>query len=153
MSFLILLAWFQVDDIPFRPKENFNVEVKYDLKQMAATDPNIVTLSDERSKQEKHGQGPLPFLTINVTMLNTTEQERRYKVENSLGHTLLNRRKEKVSIIKVEMGFLDDLKDQITPNSYQILVLAEDKYPLNRIVLKVEKDGTFLVNGEKRGKF
>lgn len=154
MTFLfILLTWFQVDEIPFRPKENYSVEIKYDLKQKPATDHNTVNLDADRIRQERRNSGPLPYLIINVRILNTTEQEKRFKVENNLGRTLLNRKKEKLSLIKIEMGYLDDVKDQLAPHTYEIIALAADKYPMNRIVLKVEKDGTFLVNGERRGKF
>ena len=51
------------------------------------------------------------------------------------------------------MGFIDDIKDQLAPNEFTVLAMSSEKDPMNRIHMKIEKDGTFLVNGERRGKF
>jgi hypothetical protein len=55
-------------------------------------------------------------------------------------------------LIKLDMGFTDDIKDQVAANQYIILFLSKDKTPLSKIEILFQRDGTYLVNGEKRGK-
>jgi hypothetical protein len=45
------------------------------------------------------------------------------------------------------------MKDGVTPNAYNVVFYNKEKKQTSRIHLSVIEDGTFFVNGEKRGKF
>ncbi|HET9486931.1 MAG TPA: hypothetical protein VFO54_05835, partial [Chryseosolibacter sp.] len=57
------------------------------------------------------------------------------------------------SILVMDLGFTDDMKDRVTPHEYTLTFVSEEKVPLEVILIKVDEDGSFFVNGEKRGKF
>lgn len=145
-----LLLW-QTTEIPFRAKEDFQVELKYDLKQRPAKDPNKVNL--DVSVAERNSTGPLPYLTVNVKILNPKAEEIRFRCENNFGRSVFNKKAEKSLNYEIDMGYIDDLKDRVSAHGYTLYALTENKESINKIEFIVMEDGTFMVNGEKRGKF
>lgn len=148
LSFLLL---WQTIEIPFRAKEDFTVELKYDLKQRPARDHNTVTL--DATVAERKGTGPLPYLTVKLKILNPKAEEIRFRCEDNYGKAVFSKKAEKSLDYVIDMGYIDDLKDRLSPYSYILYAQSDKKESLNKIVLLVQEDGTFLVNGERRGKF
>jgi hypothetical protein len=67
---------------------------------------------------------------------------------------LVNKKlKHPLTTFPLVIGYTDDVKDRVTPHEYILTFLSEDKTPLSRIVIFIDEDGTFAVNGEKRGRF
>lgn len=152
MLFLLpILMFFQEPSIPFRAKEDFLVELKYELRQKPQD--NTLAYDADRGVAPKTSSGPLPYLIVNVTILNRKEEEVRIRCVNNVNTTLFNKKADKNTVFKLEMGYIDDMKDRISPHQFRVMAMSEDKNPLNQIELVVMEDGTFLVNGEKRGKF
>jgi hypothetical protein len=149
VSFLLL---WQTTEIPFRAKDDYHVELKYNLKQRPAKDHNAVTFENQRVEDRKN-PGPLPYLIVNVKILNPKVDEIRFKCENNFGRAIFNKKAEKSLSYEIDMGYIDDLKDRVTPYSYTLYALTDKKESINKIELLVMEDGTFMVNGEKRGKF
>lgn len=147
----ILLLW-QTTEVPFRAKEDFQVELKYDLKQRPVGNPNSVSL-DQAVVEKRNGGGTLPYLIVKMKILNHKTEEVRFKCENNLGKAIFNKKAEKSLAYEIDMGFIDDLKDRTEAHAYTVYAQSEKKELLNRIELLVMEDGTFLVNGERRGKF
>lgn len=145
LSFLLL---WQTAEVPYRAKEDFQVELKYDFKDR----PNKETIAWE-SQPSHIKSGQLPYLTVKLKILNPKAEEVRFKCENNLGKAVFNKKAEKTLNYDIDMGFIDDLKDHVSPHQFFVYAVSEDRHSLNRIELFVEEDGTFLVNGEKRGKF
>ncbi|HMJ68181.1 MAG TPA: hypothetical protein VK508_04775 [Cyclobacteriaceae bacterium] len=148
ISFLFL---WQTAEIPFRAKEDFQVELKYDLKTRPAKDPNAVTF--EGGRVSTNSSGALPYLTVNVTILNPKVEEIRFRCENNLGKSVFNKKADRTLRYVIDMGYIDDLKDHVSPHGYTLFAIADDRVSLNKIEFLVMEDGTFMVNGEKRGKF
>lgn len=153
MIFYVLTFIFlwQTAEIPFRAKEDFQVELKYDLKQRPSKDPNTVNL--DAAVADKKTTGPLPYLVVHVKILNPKTEETRFKCENNFHKAVFSKKAEKTLNYQIDMGYIDDLKDGITPRGYTLYAVSDAKELLNKIELLVMEDGTFLVNGEKRGKF
>ncbi|HZY83056.1 MAG TPA: hypothetical protein VFE50_26235 [Cyclobacteriaceae bacterium] len=147
-----LLLW-QTSEVPFRAREDYQVELKYSLKQRPAKDHNSVTFEQKNIEDRKPGSGPLPYLVVNVKVLNHKQEEIRFRCENNFGRAIFNRKAEKSLDYEIDMGYIDDLKDRVTPYAYTLYAVADNKESLNKIELMVMEDGTFMVNGEKRGKF
>jgi hypothetical protein len=145
------LLW-QTSEVPFRAREDYQVELKYNLKQRPAIDHNSVTF-EKKGIEQRNSPGPLPYLIVNVKILNHKSEEIRFRCENNFGRAIFNRKAEKSLHYEIDMGYIDDLKDRVTPYGYTLYAMTEEKEPLNKIELIVMEDGTFMVNGEKRGKF
>lgn len=146
ISFLLLL---QASEIPYRAKDDYQVELKYNFKDRPQKDP---TLAYE-STLTRNKSGLLPYLIVNVRILNAKAEEIRFKCEDNLGKARFNKKAGKDDYYEIDMGYIDDVKDRVTAYKYTLYALDEDKKALNRIELNVTEDGTFMVNGEKRGKF
>jgi hypothetical protein len=147
ISFFLL---FQSSEIPFRAKDDFAIELKYNFKEKPTKDANTVAWE---SNPAKRPTGLLPYLIINVKILNAKQEETRFKCENNLGRALFNRKAEKGLSYDIDMGYLDDVKDRVTAHKYTLYAVGESREVINKIELLVMEDGTFMVNGEKRGKF
>ena len=149
ISFLLL---WQTTEVPYRAKEDYQVELKYNFREKPAKDPDHFTFDPDKAKQDGKS-GPLPYLIVKVTILNLKESEVRVKCQNNLGRAIFNRKVDKDPTYDIDIGYIDDVKDRITPHTYTVFALSDKRDVLNRIELHVLEDGTFLVNGEKRGKF
>jgi hypothetical protein len=149
-----LLMW-QAVEVPFRAKDDFQVELKYNFKERPAKDPYVVNWEAHNAQGREGGdkKGLLPYLIVNVKILNPKAEEMRFKCENNLGKSVFNKKISKELSYDVDMGYIDDVKDRVTANIFTVYALTDKKEVLNKIELKVEEDGTFLVNGEKRGRF
>jgi hypothetical protein len=149
--FFLLFQYLQDPGIPYRNKEDFQVDLKYDLRSRPANNPN--SFQFDQAPNQKPKTGMLPYLVVSVKIMNVTTQETRFKCEDNKGNIRFTKKLPKGATFLIDMGYIDDIKDQLAPNTYELFALSADKALLNRIHLRIEKDGTFLVNGEKRGKF
>jgi len=138
-------------DIRNKPSEEFEVKVDYSFKERPQEE-NKPAYEAVDKRNRKPG-GPLPYLLVTVTVLELSEQEIRIKAIDSNGKLIANRKATKNTQIEIKWGFSEDIKDRIVPHTHTVLFLDDRKKPVSQIYLLVEEDGTFYVNGEKRGKF
>lgn len=155
ISFLFFLAspgLFQ-EAVPYKPKDEFQIEVKFDLRQKPLADRSTINFEETIAEQNKHSSALLPYLIVNVKFLKFRPEEVRVKAFKSDG-TLLNNKKAKEGLlVEIDLGYTDDVKDHVSANEYRIYTYSEEKKEVFLIHLKVENDGTFKVNGEPNGKF
>lgn len=144
---LLFILLSRQDDVPFKPNEEFELKLNFEFKTRV-TD-KTVAFTDGSTKPSV---GPLPYLNANLKVLKLGTEEVRVRVLRNRGDNLMARKAEPDMLIKMDMGFTDDIKDQVTANEYTILFLSKDKTPLSKIQILFHRDGTYLVNGEKRGK-
>ena len=119
----------------------------------AQRNPNKIDMDMTLKEYEKtKGSGLLPYLYLNLKVLKQQSNEIRLKViENGTNH-VLSKKVDPSTILKLDLGFTDDIKDRVGAYEYTVVFLNEDKDPVSRIVIYFEKDGTYLVNGQNRGK-
>lgn len=148
MKLIVLLFIFlsRQEDVPFKSNEEFDLKLNFEFKTRLPD--NSVAFDGSMKKQS----GPLPYLNINLKVLRLGTDEVRVRVTRNRGENVMSKKAETDMQIKLDMGFTDDIKDQVTANEYTILFLSKEKLPLSRIEILFQKDGTYLVNGEKRGK-
>ncbi len=115
--------------------------------------PDTNTIDLERHPQPSNGGMPAPYLHINLRILKIIPEEVRVKVTKSPNETLLFKKFDPNVVIKLDLGFTDDIKDRVSSHQYIVTYLSKEKMPLSKIEIFFEEDGTYLVNGEKRGKF
>lgn len=141
------------DEVPYKPGEEFEIKLNFEFRQRPAQEPYQVNFSETRKDYERRtNTGPLPYLFMNVNLLKTTAEETRVRLVRNKTENAFTRKLEQGMQIKLDLGFTDDIKDRVTAHEYTLLFLSQNKKPLTRIVIYFEEDGTYLVNGEKRGK-
>lgn len=138
-------------DIRNKPSDEFEVKVDYSFQERPQEESKAAYEAVEK-RSHKPG-GPLPYLLVTVTVLKVSAQETRVKAVDSNGKTIANRKATNSTQIEIKWGFSEDIKDRIAPHAHTILFFDESKKPVSQIYMLVEEDGTFYVNGEKRGKF
>ncbi len=154
LLFFVSVAKAQTSEAPFKPNEEFQLTVDYKFKpRPTANNSNLNIDYTNDSFQRKSADGPLPYLGINFKMLKIKDNEVRVKVVNNANRTVLTKKAKEGEEFKIDMGYTDDMKDRVSPFEYNILFLSAEKAEISRVHLFILEDGTFLVNGEKRGKF
>ncbi len=157
-----LLSSLVQNDVPYKPSEEFKLEMDYNFKQRSSASTSTtssssssVDISETVSEHEKkmRSGGPLPYLIIKLKLLKLGEGEVKVRIMTGNGKLIYNKKADLEALYKIDLGFTDDVKDWVTPHEYNIYLMSAEKKELSRIHLFVQKDGEFFVNNEKRGKF
>jgi hypothetical protein len=151
--FILLLFTLQ-EQLPYKPSSEFEINVDYKFQERPAIDRTKVeyeVATDERNR--KAISGPLPYLKLQLKLVAMRENEQRIRVINSNGDLVFNRKAAPGTVLKFDIGFIDDVKDRINPHEFNIYLLSDNKKKVSWIHLLILEDGTFLINNEVRGKF
>jgi hypothetical protein len=140
------------EQVPFKPKEQFEIDLDFKFKQRPPRESNVVLLDEASADLGRNGASLLPYLYLNVKVLKLQGEEIRLRVENGKGENLWNRKTEEGMIARLDLGFTDDIKDRVSSHEYVLYFLNKEKKRISRIVIFFEKDGTYRVNDERRGK-
>jgi hypothetical protein len=145
---------FLFQELPYKPNEEFEIKLNYQFKQRPIRDQNAIHLSESQKEYDRRTSSDLlPYLILNVKMVKLSEEEVRLKIINNLDQRIISKKIETGSIVPLDLGFTADVKDRVNPHEYMLTFLSPKKQELSKIVIHVDEDGSFLVNGEKRGKF
>ena len=152
---IVVLALAFLQDIPFKVKEEFEVKLDYQFKQRPAADPNTVRLgeSSQTYTQRASNSGVLPYLILNIKMLALREEKMRVTVTTNRNDRPVLKKVNPNSVLQLDLGFTHDMVDRVNAHEYTLTFFDSQKNPVERILITVEEDGSFMVNGEKRGKF
>lgn len=154
ISFLLFVFAFYQDTVPFKPFEEFELKLEYEFQKKPAPNATEILVNDANGGHTKIiNASPLPYLIMNLKILKASDQEVRLKVIKSDKPFATKRGIESGSEIKVDLGFTDDMKDRVSAYEYTFYFLDSKKNETSKIVIFVGEDGSFFVNGEKRGKF
>jgi hypothetical protein len=155
MKYVVFLVWYffpQEIKIPYKASDEFELNVDIKFKNRPANfKSNSYAATGERL--DKGDLGPQPFVSVTITNIKILSDEFRVLVVDSNGKTILKKDVASISSLSFEMGFVDDLQNKVTPYENTVYFLSKDKSKLRRIVFTVQDDGTFMVNGNWRGKF
>ena len=151
---LIVILLFNYQDVPFKNGDDFLIEVDYQLKGRQS-EPNTLLFTEGESGHVTRnlGSSALPFLTVKLTIKNQAEDEVRIRTTNNSGAALFTKKIEIDKVYRIEFGFTDDVKDNITSNAYTVTFLNDKKKAVSKIHLLINNDGTFYVNDVIKGKF
>ena len=151
---LVFLVFQQ--SLPYKPKEEFEIKLQYEFKQRPITNNSntSVHLSETpRERDRRTSTSMLPYVGLNLRILKLNPEDVKMKVIDSQAKTVHNKKVQLDEIVFLNLGFTDDMKDRVTAHEYTVYFVSADKRDLNRILITINEDGTFLVNEEKRGKF
>jgi len=149
MLFLSLILMLLQEAIPLKPLQEIDIMTNYELRKKPYVE-NANVVFDQPDKES--GTDLLPFMSINLKVKKWAEGITQIKVSDNKGKTYLKKKPTEEGLYDFELGFVDDIKDKVLPGKFFISFLM-DKKPIEQITIEIEEDGTFLVNGEKRGKF
>jgi hypothetical protein len=150
---VFLFSFFILQQVPFKASEDFDLKLEYQFKQRPAPEKTSVHFDETRKEHERRtSTAMLPYLMIRVNLLKVSQEEVRVKITNNRERST-SKKVEEGSSLLLDLGFTDDIKDRVSPHEYNLMFVSAEKKELSRIHLLIEEDGTFLVNGEKRGKF
>ena len=139
--------------VPYKPNEEFEVKFNFEFKERPRENANKVMLdATQKEFDRSRGSGPLPYLFLNFRVLVQDEGEARVRVFENGKRSIQAKKFDTNTVLKLDLGFTDDIKDRIGPYEYEIVLLSDDKDAISRVVIFFEEDGTYLVNGEVRGK-
>lgn len=149
----VLASFLPQDSVPFKPTEEFELKLNFQFKDRARADPNKVELDQTRREYERsHSGGQLPYLFLDFRVIRKQPDEVRIRVLENNNKLVHNKKIDVNTVLKLELGFTDDIKDHVGAYEYTIFLLNEDKQPVRRVVIYFKQDGTYLVNGQMRGK-
>lgn len=154
MNFILIFTFLFIQEIPLKPTGEFEIKLDYQFKTRAMGDPNTVNLaSAPRGYGQKTSAGVLPYLTLHLSVLNLPEEKMRMRITTNLNDRTVMKKISINSPVVLDLGFTDDMKDRVTAYEYTLTFISSERKPVNCIVITVAEDGSFLVNGENRGKF
>jgi hypothetical protein len=147
---LIVLTSHAQPEIPFKSNDQFEARIDLVFKKRESADVNTYQFSDG-TQNKKTMDTPIAFLSIDFTALQADDEVKMKVVYNN------NKEKSyKVAIgkvMKLELGYVEDIKSKGEATEVVLLFLNDKKQVNSKVILKINEDGTFLVNNEKRGKF
>ncbi len=152
-SILAVAFLIAQDTIPLKPKEEFEVKLDYQLKNRPPVERNTVELGVQPRSHGRSTSSVLPYLVLEVKMLALPEAKTRVAITNNASNRPVYKRVTLNSVLELDMGFTADMIDRVKPHEYTITFTDADRNPVNRIVISIDQDGSFFVNGEKRGRF
>lgn len=147
-SLYLILAVLLFTDVPYKPSGDFSFKLDFQFKSRPMDNKKIY-----EAEAQMVNSSPLPFLKLNVEMIKLAPEEVKVKLSTNKDKLVFARKVTEGTVVEIPFGFTDDVKDEITPNTYTLTLLDKDKNELSRIVFYIDKEGTFFVNGEKQGKF
>lgn len=150
---LIFIAVLLLQEIPFKPNEQFEIKLDYQFKPRPLHDANTVQLGEVPGRYADTGSGVLPYLILNIKLLELPEEKMRVQISSNLKERPSSKKISEDMLIELDLGFTDDMVDRVSAHQYVLTFIDSERNPIDRIVINVDVDGSFHVNGEKRGKF
>jgi hypothetical protein len=152
LPFLLIFIYSHQGVVPLKPANEYEVIIDFKFQDRPPGDPYKAKF-DLSEEEKKKTAGLLPYLKLQIKLLQLGREEVKVKVINSNGNLVHNRKASLETAIKLDLGFIDDIKDRVLPHEFTVLFYSDSKSPVSQIRLIVLEDGTFLVNDEKKGKF
>lgn len=149
MHYLLFIGTliFWQDSVPFKDNEQFDLKMSYQFKAKLRSSTQVDLTNTAPSST------PRPYLYLNLKVHSLHTGEARIKIEDNHGKTILNKKVSEGDDFELDMGFTDDMKDRTTAHEVTVYFLSADKKNvISLILIDVAEDGSFFVNGEKRGK-
>jgi hypothetical protein len=150
----IVVVSLLIQDLPLKHKDEFEIKLDYQFKNRERQETSRIDFDETRAEHDaKNSSAILPYLILNVKLLKLSDQEVKVKIMNNLKDVMMTKKTSAGMNIPIDVGFTDDVKDRVTAHQYILAFFSPEKKEVSRIVIHIEEDGSFLVNGEKRGKF
>lgn len=150
---IVAIFWFSTtaadgQDIPYLSDEYYEYNMDYTFK---AKPPDENKFNPDGTKKLTTTD-VLPHVAMSFLFKDVPPGAYRVRIEDNRSNVLRNRKLKKGLKLVLDLGFAVDLKDQVAPNEYYILVQNKDKESISRIVIRFDPTGDFYLNDELYGK-
>ncbi len=152
LCFLFLIVGAQQETVPYKASDEYEVNIDYKFQDRPPSDRNKLN-NDGSVSNKQRSIGKLPYLKLRIKLLKLGGEESKINVVNSNGNLIYNRKASLDTELKLDIGFIDDVKDRVQPHEFTVLFLSDSKKAISKIHLIIMEDGTFMVNNEMKGKF
>ena len=152
---LSVLTLLLQEQVPYKASEEFKIELEYKFKPRPMADNSYIDLTETQREKERRNSGgnPLPYLILHISFQQLSAKEVKVRCMDNNNKNKLSKKAEVNREYTLDLGFTDDMKDRVTPYEFTLILMSNDKEETSRIIMLIEPDGTFLVNGFRRGKF
>lgn len=145
ISVVSLILLFQ--DLPYKAKDEFEVKLKFEFRTKTTSSTKV-----QMDGSQPKTTGPLPYLKATVVIKKIAEGEARARVEDVTGKLVVSKKIEEKTELNFDLGYTDDLKGRTSSHEFTVKLQDANKQALSRIVITFDEDGSYYINGEKRGK-
>lgn len=135
---LLSLLLVVQDNVPFKAKDEFEIKLAYQFK--------------EREQHSSTTSAVLPYVVLKLNLVKLNNEEKLNVDTNLQPNFLIRRHLETGKEYTIELGYASDVRDHIAASEYIFTFVSPAKKPISKIIIRVESDGTFNINGERRGK-
>lgn len=151
---VILCLFIFFEEIPHKAKDEYEIKFDLSFKQRPfVNETTTVHLNETRGDQERRTNSDLlPYLVLRVKILKLQPEEVKIKAIRDGSTQVFNKKVATGAEFKLDLGFTDDIKDGISGYKHVIQFLSADKKTTSQILIEFDKEGNYMVNGEKRGK-
>lgn len=146
--FMISVAAYGQDIVPFRPDTTYNFKLDYDFKTKPPPPQGEISYTEYYDRPNDI----LPYVSVKIALLNLAENDFRVKVINNQGDQIYSRKMRLPMEFDVNLGFAEDLKEKLVPHLYHVYFFDKDKNLQSRITIEVTETGDFLLNDKVYGK-
>jgi len=152
---LTSIFWFWilsfVQEVPNKPSTEY--VLKFDLKFKTESSSNTKFEINEATGgfRKPRENVNLPYLVLHLKILKLSSEEVRIRILKGQ-ESYLNKKIIVDDEVRIDIGFIADIKDKIIPNKYNVFFLNADKEVISQVIIFFDEDGYYFVNGEKRGK-
>ena len=150
LFFLLFVSVVWQEVVPYKPSNEYEVVIDFKFQDRPPDQQKAVY---DVSEEKKKTTGLLPYLRLQVKLLKLNSEEIKVKVVNSKGDVMYNRKASIEAPIDLDIGFIDDVKDGVSPHEFTVLLYSNSKKTISQIKMVVMEDGTFMVNNTRKGKF
>ncbi|MBX2962978.1 MAG: hypothetical protein KF687_10735 [Cyclobacteriaceae bacterium] len=141
------------ENLPYKPDAEFAIRVELKFMQRPPASTSTVNVSESLSDYKRRiSNEQLPYLNLFITVKEANQGETRIRIMRD-GKLMANRKIDLGKEFKLEVGFVDDAKDQVSGYEHVIYFLTPDKKDINRIVIRIDSNGDYYINDVKSGRF
>jgi hypothetical protein len=116
------------------------------------TEPRPSNDRIEMENKKRYDYSPQMYLNASLELLNIQKDDYKIKIFNSAGTTLVSKKLKSPDTYLIKLGYANGMKDRTSPNTFTIHFINKEKKITSHIFIEINKDGDFMVNGERFGK-
>lgn len=145
---LFLILNFQ--EVPVKPSAEYTLKFDLSFKSEPSNPTKFETVPETGGLRNARQYTNLPYLELKLKALVLTNEETRIRVTRG-EEVFINRKIKAGDEVGIQVGFIADIKDEMVPGNFTVHFLSNDRQAISQIQILFDADGSFYVNGEKRG--
>lgn len=150
---IIICLFISFQEIPHKAQREFEIKFDMSFKQRPVASNYTVRLEETKEERDRRTSSDLlPYLILKVKILELQPEEIKMRAIRDGNTQVFNKKVSAGAEFKLDLGFTDDVKDGISGYKHVIEFLSAEKKIVSQILIEFDKEGNYMVNGEKRGK-